>query len=136
MVSLAQRRRNAAYLAAILETIAIIVVSAIWAQLSGQAVLIVAALSASVPVGGLLWVQWRRTRRHPASTFQPEMMPAIVAALVITRAVSAALPATLPGTVAFGIELVCALGTVTGFGFLLSLPAVRRTTTETARMLL
>jgi hypothetical protein len=136
MVSLAQRRLDAAYLAAVLEIIAIIVVSAVWARLSGQAVLIVAALSASVVVGGMLWVQWRRMKRGVTSTFQPEMMPAIVAALVVTRAVSAALPATLPNVTALSLELLCALGVGGGLGFLLALPAARKAATGTARLLL
>lgn len=136
MVSLVQRRLDAAYLAAVLEIIAIIGTSAVWAHLSGQTVLIIAALSASVVVGGMLWFQWRRMKRGAASTFQPEMMPAIVAALVVTRAFSAALPDTLPGIAALSLELLCAVVVGGGLGFLFALPAVRRAATGFARFLL
>lgn len=136
MVSLAQRRLDASYLAAVLELIAIIVISAAWAHLTGQTELIVAAISSSVVVGLMLGVQWRRTKRGAARTFQPEMMPAIVGGLVITRAVSAALPSTLPNLAALSLELLCAVGAGGALGLLFALPAVRKAANETARLLL
>ncbi len=135
MVSLAQRRRDRSYLVAALEIMIIVIVSALWAHFSGQPVLIIAALSSSVVVGGMLWVQWHRTKRGAAGTFQPEMMPAIVAALVVTRAFSAALPPTLPGIAALALELMCALNVGGAFALLFSVPTIRKAATGFVRLL-
>lgn len=136
MVSLAERRVDASFLAAILELLVILVVSAIWAGISGQLELLGAAVSGTVAVGASLWVLRRRGQRDTAVSVQPEMMPAVVVALVSVRAFSRALPESYPDISALSLELLFAVAVGWAFAFVFSLPVVRNATGAVARALI
>lgn len=136
MISIQQRRTDAAFLAAVMEMLVIVAACSLWAGLSGQIELLAAAMSASITVSGLLWLQWHRLKHGANSTFQPEMMPAIVMALVASRAVSAVLPETLSNIAMLSAEVLVALAVGGAMGFVLSQPVVRKLTFAAARSLL
>lgn len=136
MVSLAQRRVDVSFLAAVLELVVILVASAILAGVSGHLEFIGAAGSGTVAVGGSLVVLRHRLQRDPAASFQPEAMPAIVVGLVAARVISVMLPESYPDISALSLELLFAVAVGGAFGFVFSLPVVRNATGAVAKALI
>lgn len=136
MVSVAQRRVDVSFLAAVLELVVILVASASLAGVSGHLELIGAAFSGTVAVGGSLLVLRHRMQRDAAATYQPEAMPAVVVGLVAARVVSAVLPESYPDISALSLELLFAVAVGGAFGFMFSLPVVRNATGAVAKSLI
>ena len=136
MVSLAERRVDVSFLAAVLELLVILVVSAIWAGISGRLELLAAAVSGTLAVGASLWLLRRLRQRDSAASVQPEMMPAVVVALVAVRAFSTVLPESYPDISALSLELLFAVAVGWAFAFVFSLPLVRHATGAVARTLI